>query len=1153
MTLAQLALRSLSFYRRTNAASIFGVASAVAVLAGSLLVGSSVRASLASIASSRLGQTHVVIASENLFTEQLQTRLLSGRTTLAPMLMFKGIAIHDTSGRRARDVQVYGIDGRFFAFHGVNVKPPGRSDALLSPDLADELGAAAGDSFLVRVARPTDIPLDSLHGRREDLGRSVRLQVRSTLAREQMGEFSLTPQQGRARAVFVSLERLQHDVDPPPAEEPGRPAPVPPKRINALLVAPAAGAAIDAAGVRTALAAAIEPEDLGLKVSLLPATGEASSGGERHGTTTPTLLVETSSGMLNDAAVEAVEAAAARASLEPTRVLTWLANRMTIGDRSVPYSLVTAIGPTAAGDAQLARLLAGPTGGPNTPPPIVLNEWAARDLKASNGDTLEIEYYRWIDEGRLTTARASFTVAGIVPMTGLATDRRLAPDYPGITTSTSVTDWDPPFPIDLTLVRPLDEDYWRQHRTAPKAFLPLAAGQELWRTRHGQVTSIRLQPQTAGISLDDIASRLAAEVTRAIPPDHAGFTVVDVRAQQTAASVGATDFGAYFSYFSFFLMVSALLLAALFFRLGIEQRLAQAGILRAIGFSLAHLRRLFLIEGAFLSVAGGVLGVMLAVAWAGLMMYGLRTWWVGAVGTTLLRLHIDPAALLIGAAGALVAAVVSIAITVRGLARPTPRALLAGTMTDPAPRRNRILSGMVGAISCFVVAVALTVLSFLQAIPPAAGFFGAGMLVLAAGLFATSSWLRHISADRVSNFGSKGPSLRRLAMANASWRPGRTVTSVGLVAAAVFLLVSVDAFRKGGTSDASRSSGTGGFALIAESSLPIVNDISTPDGRAALGFDASADRPLEGVALLPLRLRPGDDASCLNLYQPRRPRIVGVPPAFVEGGRFRFARSLASTDADHANPWRLLSIADRDGIVPAIVDQTSLQYVLHAAVGDVLTLDEDTTRPFRVRVVASLDDSMLQGEILVAERAFVDLFPDAEGYRLVLAEIPGAAPARVDEVARLLEERLEPFGLDAEDTVKRLEAYHRVENTYLSTFQALGALGLVLGCFGLLAITARNVLERRRELALLGAAGFRGSQLQALVVTETAGVIVSGLAIGVAAAAVAIGPVLAARGTLPSTLPLVALGLVAIVGVVAAIGATRNVRKLPLVPSLRSE
>jgi ABC-type antimicrobial peptide transport system permease subunit len=291
----------------------------------------------------------------------------------------------------------------------------------------------------------------------------------------------------------------------------------------------------------------------------------------------------------------------------------------------------------------------------------------------------------------------------------------------------------------------------------------------------------------------------------------------------------------------------------------------------------------------------------------------------------------------------------------------------------------------------------------------------------------------------------------------------------------------------------------------------------------------------------------------LNLYQPRRPRIVGVPPGFVDAGRFRFARSTAATEGERANPWRLLATADRDGIVPAIVDQTSLLYVLHASVGDVLTLDADTTRPIRVRVVASLDDSMLQGEIIVSEQAFVELFPDVEGYRLVLAEIKDAIPARVDEVTRLLEERLEPFGLDAEDSAGRLAAYHRVENTYLSTFQALGGLGLVLGCLGLLAITARNVFERRRELALLGATGFRGSQLQALIVAETVGIIASGLAIGVAAAAVAVGPVLAARGTPPSALPIVALALVALVGVVASLAATRSVRRLPLVPSLRSE
>src|SRR5262245_45954044 len=324
MTLTQLALRSVVFYRRTNLASVLGVASAVAVLAGALLVGNSVRASLEGIVASRFGRTSVVVGSETLFTEQLQKRLLPDRTDAAPILVLKGIALHDASRRRARDVQIYGIDDRFFTFHGVGARAPGRSGALLSPDLADELGAAKGDGLVVRVARPTDIPVDSLQGRREDIGRSVRLQVEGTLAREQMGEFSLTPQQGRARAVFVSLARLQRDLDPPPADDPGRESP---PRVNALLIAPKPGAPVGATDVRNALPAALDANDLGLRVSIL------NSADSKPVRTTASILVETASGVMSDAVVEAVEAAARRESLRPTEILTWLANRLSIGDR----------------------------------------------------------------------------------------------------------------------------------------------------------------------------------------------------------------------------------------------------------------------------------------------------------------------------------------------------------------------------------------------------------------------------------------------------------------------------------------------------------------------------------------------------------------------------------------------------------------------------------------------------------------------------------------------------------------------------------------------------------------------------------------------------------------------------------------------------
>ena len=237
-----------------------------------------------------------------------------------------------------------------------------------------------------------------------------------------------------------------------------------------------------------------------------------------------------------------------------------------MGTHSVPYSLVTAIGNDAAGDERLAALLATKSG---DTPPIVLNEWAARELDAAAGKTLELEYLRWADEGRLVTEHASFQVAGVIPMSGLALDRRLAPDYPGITAATNLADWDPPFPIDLTLVRKQDEEYWDRYHAAPKAFIPLEAGQRLWGSRYGRLTSIRVAGSKS-LLLEGIGEKAN------------GIRVIDVRSQNLSASAGATDFGAYFSYFSFFLMVSALLLAALFFRLSVEQRLPQVCFARPV-------------------------------------------------------------------------------------------------------------------------------------------------------------------------------------------------------------------------------------------------------------------------------------------------------------------------------------------------------------------------------------------------------------------------------------------------------------------------------------------------------------------------------------------------------------------------------------------
>src|SRR4029078_7656728 len=102
-------------------------------------------------------------------------------------------------------------------------------------------------------------------------------------------------------------------------------------------------------------------------------------------------------------------------------------------------------------------------------------------------------------------------------------------------------------------------------------------GQQLWQTRFGKVTSIRLWADNKSIT--SFADQLRNELS----PSSAGMTVQPVREQGLEASRGATDFGEYFLYFSFFLVVSALLLTTLFFRLGIEQRVRETGVLRGVG------------------------------------------------------------------------------------------------------------------------------------------------------------------------------------------------------------------------------------------------------------------------------------------------------------------------------------------------------------------------------------------------------------------------------------------------------------------------------------------------------------------------------------------------------------------------------------------
>ena len=158
------------------------------------------------------------------------------------------------------------------------------------------------------------------------------------------------------------------------------------------------------------------------------------------------------------------------------------------------------------------------------------------------------------------------------------------------------------------------------------------------------------------------------------------------------------------------------------------------------------------------------------------------------------------------------------------------------------------------------------------------------------------------------------------------------------------------------------------------------------------------------------------------------------------------------------------------------------------------------------------------------------------------------------EITAALQRTLGDYGLATETTGQRLARFLAVQNTYLSTFQSLGGLGLLLGTIALAAVQLRSVFERRGELALLRAAGLSRPRVASLVILENGLLLFAGLACGIVAALVAVLPHLLSRtASIPWTSLAVTLALVLATGLIASLAAVRAALTAPLLETLREE
>ncbi len=1100
MTKRRLLLRNLWRFRAANLAVAAGVAVATAVLTGALMVGDSVRGSLRELAVRRLGPVTHAMAAPGYFPESLAQRIQEeydvGVATAA--VIVRGSATRDaaTEARRTGAAGVQIAAAREWA-------PVERGQCILNGMLADTLGAAVGDTVVLSLPKVSDLPAEATlaHRKRQRRLTGMRLTVGMIATDGQfLDAFSLTGSQRPGPRAWVNLGELQEYIG-----QKGR--------VNTVLAVESGPQ--DRRPDKTfqqTLRSVIELGDYGLRIET--AGGEGRSMLTARGT------------YLAPAVAKALPA-----DVPVNRVLVYLVD--SVADASGPdgkelhYSIVAG--------------LSDPPGGPLADGEIAVNKWLADRLGLTGraGATpIRLSYYARGDDGQL--AKTSNVANGlpltfrgrVVPMAGLGADATLTPAYKGLTdpATVSIDRWDPPaeLHIDNDLAdAEYDGKYWDDYGAAPKVFVSLATARRMWGQSYGSLNSVRFDTANA----ETVRRGLLAN----LDPAAMGLQFRAIRQEQLAAAAGTTDFAGLFVGLSFFLIVAAGLLVALLLRLAVTQRGRQYGLLAALGYTPKAIRRLALIEAMAVSAIGAAVGLAGAVGYTALLVHGLRTWWIDAVGTTAMSLHVQPVTLAIGFTAGLAVAFVAVLWGVRKVGRASAAGLLSGSWAAGAVAAKR--SGRAASAAASILTVLGAGLLGTAATGTLAAqwaFMASAAVLLPAGI----CWLGRLIRppdDRLAGYVGRG-AMARLAIRNAGRHGSRSLLAAGLLAFATFLLITVSAFRQGPPADThEKASGAGGFTILARADIPLPADPGAPAGRKLAGVRNSDDPLWDRARFVGLRRRAAEDISCLNITRAANPTVLAIPSAETFAGRFTFAETLEPAD----NPWELLGGAgDTDGPVPVIADSETAQWVLHIKVGQTLTITDAAGRPREIRLVATLAGSIFQGELLMAAEPFARLFPNESGLGVLLVE---TAPDDVAAARKLLSTELADYGLAVEPTAALLGRFGEVANTYLSTFQMLGALGLMLGAVGLTVVLLRNLIERRAELALLAALGFSGRRRLGYILTENAFLLIAGLLIGLLVGLLAIVP--AGREiNWPALLAApVAAGIVALVAltIAAAVGGRR--------------
>jgi putative ABC transport system permease protein len=596
-----------------------------------------------------------------------------------------------------------------------------------------------------------------------------------------------------------------------------------------------------------------------------------------------------------------------------------------------------------------------------------------------------------------------------------------------------------------------------------------------------------------------------------------------------------------FIIFGTFSIIAGIILIINIFVMLAEERKSEMGMARAIGMKREHLKKMYFFEGSVYAISASFIGVFFGIFVGYIIIYALEEIFRSFGDVAILEyFNFTTSSLVIGFIAGFIITLLTIVVTsnrisklniiraIRSIPEPNiPRSdirltvigillLLFGVLLYLMGNATEQITSYISGISLVVFGLGLLSRRFLS---DRIAFTMIGLIIfiiwalpadyypdysasfeifIISGLFMVFSVLIIImfNSEVIVNGltlligrGKSRQAVIRTAVSyslNSKFRTGMTIAIFALV---IFTITTMSMIigMFGTNIEGQVEKASGGYEIIAYSSINSpIQDIEEELRQAGIY------NKLEKIAAPysgRISLGGGSHFGFSSFYM-----IIGIDDDFIVENEFEFSKIQEGYDSN-LDVWNAIKNNSDYVIVDASVlgsDFGPSFGSFTADIGETIELKDKDNKVVEKTIIGILDTVMIQGIFSYKDVVADEFGIDTSTYFMFSVN----EGEDIDEVAKNIESSFLKNGMQAIAIQTMILEGIKAMNQFFNLFIAFMGLGLVIGIAGLGIITIRSVHERRQEIGMMRAIGFKREMILSSFIIETSIVAILGILIG---------------------------------------------------------